>query len=52
MSEPREHWEDTELSAQQDRELMQYLSSRREGLFDWIVFHRPQTRTIPRHSRH
>ena len=43
MSEPREHWENTELSAQQDRELMQYLSSRREGLFDWIVFHRPKT---------
>jgi len=42
MTEPREHWEDTELSPAQDRELMQYLSSRREGLFDWIVFHRPK----------
>jgi hypothetical protein len=42
MSEPREHWEDGELSPNQDRELMQYLSSRREGLFDWIVFHRPK----------
>jgi hypothetical protein len=40
MSEPREHWEDVELSPQQDQELMHYLSSRREGLFDWIVFHR------------
>ena len=43
MSEPREHWENLELSAQQDRDLMHYLSSRREGLFDWIVFHRPKT---------
>ena len=42
MTEPREHWEDRELSAAQDRELMQYLASRREGLFDWIVFHRPR----------
>ncbi len=42
MSEPREHWENLELSPAQDRELMQYLSSRREGLFDWIVFHRPK----------
>jgi hypothetical protein len=29
------------LTESQERELMQYLSSRREGLFDWIVFHRP-----------
>ena len=42
MTEPREHWENLELSPAQDRELMQYLSSRREGLFDWIVFHRPK----------
>ncbi|MEQ1757945.1 MAG: capsule biosynthesis protein [Vicinamibacterales bacterium] len=41
LSEPREHWESLELSEAQDRELMQYLASRREGLFDWIVFHRP-----------
>jgi hypothetical protein len=41
MSEPRALWEDHDLSPVQDRELMQYLSSRREGLFDWIVFHRP-----------
>ncbi|MGE3404016.1 MAG: capsule biosynthesis protein [Vicinamibacterales bacterium] len=40
LSEPREHWEPLELSAAQERELMQYLGSRREGLFDWIVFHR------------
>ena len=41
LSEPRDHWENVELSESQDRELMQYLSSRRDGLFDWIVFHRP-----------
>jgi hypothetical protein len=43
MTEPREHWEQLELSSAQERELMQYLASRREGLFDWIVFHRPRT---------
>jgi hypothetical protein len=41
LTEPREHWEHLELSESQERELMQYLVSRREGLFDWIVFHRP-----------
>jgi hypothetical protein len=41
MNEPCEQWEDAALSEDQDRELMQYLASRREGLFDWIVFHRP-----------
>ena len=41
LSEPRDHWERLELSAAQERELMQYLGSRREGMFDWIVFHRP-----------
>lgn len=46
MSEPREHWENLTLSSTQERELMQYLSSRREGMFDWIVFHRP-TRQDP-----
>ncbi len=46
MSEPRDNWEGLELSATQERSLMQYLSSRREGLFDWIVFHRP-TRQDP-----
>ncbi len=40
MTEPREHWEGRELTAAQDRELTKYLASRREGLFDWIVFHR------------
>ncbi|MEW6319601.1 MAG: capsule biosynthesis protein [Acidobacteriota bacterium] len=44
MNEPVEHWEDEELKPAQERELMSYLSSRREGLFDWIVFHRPNTR--------
>jgi hypothetical protein len=42
MSEPREHWENLELSGQQEHDLMHYLSSRRDGLFDWIVFHRPK----------
>jgi hypothetical protein len=46
LSEPSEHWEDLTLTAAQERELMHYLSSRREGLFDWIVFHRP-TRQDP-----
>ena len=46
MSEPAEQWEDQALSPAHERELMQYLSSRREGLFDWIVFHRP-TRQDP-----
>jgi hypothetical protein len=41
LSEPRDHWEQLDLSASQERELMQYLGSRREGMFDWIVFHRP-----------
>jgi hypothetical protein len=40
MTEPRDHWEGIQLSAPRDRELTKYLSSRREGLFDWIVFHR------------
>ena len=43
MNEPREYWENLELSEQQDRALMNYLASRRDGLFDWIVFHRPKT---------
>jgi hypothetical protein len=42
LSEPREHWEHLELSPAQEQELMQYLASRREGMFDWIVFHRPR----------
>ncbi len=41
LNEPREHWECLELSSEQEGELMNYLHSRREGLFDWIVFHRP-----------
>ena len=43
LDEPREHWEDRPLSAGHERELMKYLASRREGLFDWIVFHRSST---------
>lgn len=41
MTEPREHWEGAELTSGQETQLMDYLKSRREGLFDWIVFHRP-----------
>jgi hypothetical protein len=41
LTEPREHWETMQLSDAQEKELMHYLRSRREGLFDWIVFHRP-----------
>ncbi len=42
MTEPHEHWESLELTQTKEQELMQYLASRREGLFDWIVFHRPK----------
>ena len=42
LTEPRDRWEHLELTPGQEQELMQYLSSRREGLFDWIVFHRPR----------
>jgi hypothetical protein len=41
LHEPRDAWEDLELSEAQDRDLMDYLASRRDGIFDWIVFHRP-----------
>lgn len=40
MAEPLGHWEHHELSKTEDRDLTNYLISRREGLFDWIVFHR------------
>ena len=51
LDEPREHWERLELSQAQERELMQYLGSRREGMFDWIVFHRPTTQDAPKIAR-
>ena len=41
LTESREHWENVQLSQAQEENLMKYLRSRREGLFDWIVFHRP-----------
>jgi hypothetical protein len=41
LTEPVEQWHDTPLTGEQEHELMKYLESRREGLFDWIVFHRP-----------
>jgi hypothetical protein len=40
LNEPRDHWENLELSSAREIELLDYLKSRREGLFDWIVFHR------------
>ena len=40
LTEPRDAWELAPLTESQDRELADYLASRREGLFDWIVFHR------------
>ena len=43
MNEPRSHWENNALTPAQDSELMKYLKTRRDGLFDWIVFHRPTT---------
>jgi hypothetical protein len=46
LTEPRDHWENLRLTEGQERDLLQYLSSRREGVFDWIVFHRP-TRQDP-----
>jgi hypothetical protein len=42
MEEPRQQWERLDLSPARERELTKYLSSRRDGLFDWIVFHRPR----------
>jgi hypothetical protein len=41
MREPQEQWERLDLTRERERELTTYLQSRREGLFDWIVFHRP-----------
>jgi len=46
MDEPASQWETLDLTPARERELMSYLASRREGLFDWIVFHRP-TRQDP-----
>lgn len=41
MAEPVDVWRDIDLAPAKERELMSYLASRREGMFDWIVFHRP-----------
>lgn len=46
MTESPAHWEHATLEPAQERELMQYLSSRRDGRFDWIVFHRPSTKDV------
>lgn len=44
MTEPKSEWERLELTETKERTLLDYLASRREGLFDWIVFHRPTIR--------
>ncbi len=51
LNEPSEHWERLELSPTQERELMQYLGSRREGMFDWSVFHRPTSQNASEIAR-
>ncbi|MEW5984245.1 MAG: capsule biosynthesis protein [Acidobacteriota bacterium] len=40
MSEPTVEWEHVELTPQREQSLLEYLKSRRDGMFDWIVFHR------------
>ena len=45
MSEPKSEWENLDLTKTRERKLLEYLESRREGLFDWIVFHRPSAST-------
>ena len=47
MSEPQAEWEPVELGPERERTLMDYLASRREGMFDWIVFHRFAARKEP-----
>ena len=47
MSEPQSAWEKLDLKPPRERALMDYLASRREGMFDWIVFHRPTARQEP-----
>ena len=50
MSEPREHWEDLELSAAQERELMQYLVEPPRGAVRLDRVPSPDDGTIPRTS--
>jgi hypothetical protein len=47
MNEPQDVWESLDLTPSREQELMTYLSSRREGLFDWIVFHRTSAGASP-----
>ena len=47
MTEPQSTWEELDLTPARERELMSYLTSRREGLFDWIVFHRQASARTP-----
>ena len=48
MAEPQSAWADLDLPEARERTLLDYLASRREGLFDWIVFHRATARKSPR----
>ena len=48
MSEPQAAWESLDLRPAREQTLMDYLASRREGMFDWIVFHRPAAGAEPR----
>jgi len=41
MLEPADAWQGYELTSAREKHLLDYLASRREGVFDWIVFHRP-----------
>lgn len=47
MSEPESAWQGVELTEHRERTLLDYLSSRRDGLFDWIVFHRASAERNP-----
>jgi len=47
MSEPQSEWEDLNFRPDQEKRLMDYLESRRDGLFDWIMFHRPSSPKEP-----
>jgi hypothetical protein len=51
LTEPHAQWPDLTISEALHRDLMQYLASRREGVFDWIVFHRPNRQTTDEIAR-
>ena len=47
MSEPQSDWENLDFRPEQEERLMDYLESRQDGLFDWIMFHRPSSPKEP-----